>query len=131
MVTRIGNKNLWRNLSDSGDIWNIAKDLSITLYNTLVLIILMYPCTSWYYQLHIWSKNNILMPSTTNHSYVKYKSIYSIHKDGKLHKKVAYPLCLIAGMQLLSLYFVHNYNTCSILLEYAFIYAIYFLLSLL
>ena len=60
------------------------------LYNTIALIILMYPSASWYYQLHIWSKNKILMPSTTNHSYVKYKSIYSIYKNENLHKKVAY-----------------------------------------
>ena len=64
----------------------------------------MYPCTSWYYQLHICSKNNILMPSTTNHSYVKYKSTYSRHKDDKLRKKVAYQQLSIAGMQLFMLF---------------------------
>ena len=40
------------------------------------------------------------MPSMTNHSYVKYKSIYSRHKDDKLRKKVAYQQLSIAGMQL-------------------------------
>lgn len=72
-------------------MWNIAKDIRSPLYNTIALIILMYPSASWYYRLHTWSKNNILMPSTTNHSYVKYKSIYSICKNENLHKKSCIP----------------------------------------
>ena len=42
------------------------------------------------------------MQSTNNHSYVKFEVIYSAIKNEKLRKKVAYPLYLIAGMQLLS-----------------------------
>ena len=30
----------------------VAKDIRSPLYNTIALIILMYPCTFWYYQLH-------------------------------------------------------------------------------
>lgn len=61
----------------------------------------MYPSASWYYRLHTWSKNNILMPNTTNHSYVKFEMLYSTTKNEKLHKKVAYQQLRIASMQLL------------------------------
>ena len=77
------------------------------------------------------SKNKVLMPTITYHSYVKFKIIYRTTKIKNSLKKVAYPPNLIADMQLLSPYFVHDYNTCSILLAYAFIFATYFLLSLL
>ena len=105
-------------------MWNIAKDIRSPLYNTIALIILMYPSASWYYRLHTWSKNNILMPSTTNHSYVKFEMLYSIIKIAKLHKKVAYSLYLIAGMQLLSLYFACKHKIFSILLADTIIFAV-------
>ena len=44
-------------------------------------------------------------------------------KNEKLHKKVAYPLYLIAGMQPLSLYIVHEYKFFSTLLADTIIFA--------
>lgn len=78
----------------------MPKKEYIPLYISF-FIILIYPSTSWYYQLRIWSKNNILMPITTNHSFVKFEMLYSTTKNEKLHKKVAYQQLRIASMQLL------------------------------
>ena len=50
-------------------------------------------------------------------------------KSEKTHKKVAYPLCLIAGMQLLSLYFVFRHKIYSTLLAYAVIFTTYFFIE--
>lgn len=60
----------------------------------------MYSHTSWYYRLYTWSKNKFLMPSSPSHSYVKFERIYRTTKIKNSLKKVAYPLKLIAGMQL-------------------------------
>ena len=64
------------------------------------------------------------MPSTTNHSYVKFEMLYSTTKNEKLRKKVAYPHYLIAGMQLLSLYIVHEHKFFNTLLADNIIFAV-------
>ena len=61
------------------------------------------------------------MPSTTNHSYVKFEMLYSTTKIKNCTKEVAYPLYLIAGMQLLSLHFVHDHKIFCTLPAYAVI----------
>ena len=64
------------------------------------------------------------MPITTNHSYVKFKMLYSTIKNAKLYKKVAYQQLGIASMQPLSLYIVHEYKFFSTLLADTIIFAV-------
>ena len=64
------------------------------------------------------------MPSVFEHFYVKFKMIYCTTKTKNSLKKVAYPLNLFAGMQLLSFYSIHKYKICNTLLADAFIFTV-------